>query len=142
MNKNEMIQLKIAEIVKDKFPTIYAYCRKASAEEIETELWLTKKQKQRLTEALTALKNATGHKYSTLTYIKDDPSEKKVFLGFYTMDGELQKKWHYDMISGILVSFADEVFINHQEYRIEYLMENASSPFDVESWKEFCDDEF
>lgn len=129
MTKEETINQKIAEIVKDKFPTIYAYSRKVAAEEIETELWLTKKQKQRLTEALTALKNATGHKYSTLTYINDDPNEKKVFLGFYTtetVDGELQKRWYYDMISGTLVSFADDVFINHREYEISDLIEEQS----------------
>jgi hypothetical protein len=89
---------------------------------------MTRKQKQRLTEALTAIENATGHKYSTLTYICDDINDKKVFLGFYnteTIDDELQKKWHYDMISGTLVSFTDEVFINHQEYHIDDLIEDS-----------------
>lgn len=130
MNKEETINQKIAETIKEKFPTIYSYCRKIAAEEIEIELWLTKNQKIQLSKALTAISRATGHRYTKMTYINDDPRDKKAFLGFYsteTVDGELQKKWHYDMISGILVSFADEVFINRQEYHIDDLIEDPDS---------------
>ena len=129
MTKDEMINQKIAETIKEKFPTIYFYCRKIAAEEIEIELWLTKNQKIQLSKALTEISRATGHRYTKLTYINDDPRDKKAFLGFYsteTVDGELQKRWYYDMISGTLVSFANEVFINHREYEIGDLIEEQS----------------
>ena len=128
MTKDEMIQQKVAEIVQEEFQTIYYYCRQKVQDKLKTEPFMTRNQKQRLTEALTAIKNATGHKYSTLTYICDDINDKKVFLGFYnteTVDDELQKMWHYDMISGTLVSFADQIFVNHQEYRIDDLIEDS-----------------
>ena len=128
MTKDEMIQQKVAEIVQKEFQTIYFYCRQKVQDKLMTEPFMTRNQKQRLTEALTAIKNATGHKYSTLTYICDDINDKKVFLGFYnteTVDDELQKMWHYDMISGTLVSFADEIFVNHQEYHIDDLIEDS-----------------
>lgn len=128
MTKDEMIQQKVAKIVQEEFQTIYFYCRQKAQDKLKTELYMTRNQKQRLTEALTAIKNATGHKYSTLTYICDDINDKKVFLGFYnteTVNDELQKMWHYDMISGTLVSFADEIFVNHQEYHIDDLIEDS-----------------
>ena len=129
MTKDEMINQKIVEQMKETFPNMYAYCRKKVTEEIKTELRITKKQKKRLTDVLNAISKATGHKYSTLTYVNDDPFDKKVFLGFYSTEignaeeGILKKTWHYDMISGTFVSFVDDIFVSHQEYKIDDLIE-------------------